>query len=100
MSGAPSKAASDDIFEKRMRDGRPTEVQADDKRYLWHPFTQQELWEGEDQVVIDHAEGCYLFDAKGRRYLDGISSLWVNVHGHRRPEINAAITAQLDRVAH
>src|SRR5207249_8577690 len=63
-------------------------------------FTQQELWEAEDQVVIDHADGCYLFDTEGRRYLDGVSSLWTNVHGHRRPEINAAITAQLDRVAH
>ncbi|MBM2809269.1 MAG: bioA [Chloroflexi bacterium] len=75
-------------------------VEADDKHYLWHPFTQQEIWEAEPQLVIDRADGCYLFDSEGRRYLDGVSSLWVTAHGHRRAEINAAIIDQLDRVAH
>ena len=71
-----------------------------DKHYLWHPFTQQQDWEAESQIVIEQAEGSYLIDIEGKRYLDGISSLWVNVHGHKRPEINQAIIAQLERVAH
>ncbi|HWS85112.1 MAG TPA: adenosylmethionine--8-amino-7-oxononanoate transaminase, partial [Ktedonobacteraceae bacterium] len=57
-------------------------------------------WEAEPQIVIERAEGCYLIDIEGKRYLDGISSLWVNVHGHNRQEINQAIIAQLERVAH
>ena len=71
-----------------------------DKHYLWHPFTQQQDWEAEPQLVIERAEGSYLIDIEGKRYLDGISSLWVNVHGHNRQEINQAIIAQLERVAH
>lgn len=71
-----------------------------DKHYLWHPFTQQQDWEAEPQLIIERAEGCYVIDSEGKRYLDGISSLWVNVHGHNRPEINQAIIAQLERVAH
>lgn len=71
-----------------------------DKHYLWHPFTQQRDWEAESQLVIERAEGSYLIDIEGKRYLDGISSLWVNVHGHNRQEINQAIVAQLERVAH
>ena len=66
-----------------------------DKRYLWHPFTQQQDWEAEPQIIIERAEGSYLIDTEGKRYLDGISSLWVNVHGHLRQEINQAIIAQL-----
>lgn len=76
------------------------ELERDDKRYLWHPFTQQQDWEAEPQVIIERAEGNYLIDVEGARYLDGVSSLWVNVHGHRRAEINQAIIDQLDRVAH
>lgn len=72
----------------------------DDKRYLWHPFTQQQAWESESPVIIERAEGSYLIDVAGNRYLDGVSSLWVNVHGHGRPEINQAIVEQLNRVAH
>ena len=71
-----------------------------DKYYLWHPFTQQQDWQAEPQLIIERAEGSYLIDIEGKRYLDGISSLWVNVHGHNRPEINQAIIAQLERVAH
>ena len=71
-----------------------------DKRYLWHPFTQQLDWEAEPQLIVERAESNYLIDAEGKRYLDGTSSLWVNVHGHRRPEIDQAIVDQLGRVAH
>lgn len=71
-----------------------------DKKYLWHPFTQMADWEKEEVLVIERAEGVYLIDTEGRRYLDGVSSLWCNVHGHRVPEINQAIRDQLDQVAH
>lgn len=77
------------------------ELAASDRRHLWHPFTQQQGWGGEDPiVVIDHAEGTNLYDSEGKAYIDGVSSLWCNVHGHRHPEIDAALAAQLGRVAH
>src|SRR5438874_9125128 len=73
-----------------------------DKQYLWHPFTHMWSWlaDEEQPLVITSAEGMYLIDSDGNRYLDGVSSLWCNVHGHRVPEIDAAIRAQLDKVAH
>jgi adenosylmethionine---8-amino-7-oxononanoate aminotransferase len=71
-----------------------------DHRHLWHPFTQQRDWSHEEPLVIERAEGTDLIDAAGRRYIDGVSSLWCNVHGHRHPLIDAAIREQLDRVAH
>jgi adenosylmethionine-8-amino-7-oxononanoate aminotransferase len=71
-----------------------------DHRHLWHPFTQMQEWLVEDPVVIDSGDGVFLVDTLGRRYLDGVSSLWCNVHGHRVPEIDAAIVAQLGRIAH
>jgi adenosylmethionine---8-amino-7-oxononanoate aminotransferase len=73
---------------------------ADDQRYLWHPFTQQRGWEREDPVVVTHADGCWLTDDQGRRYIDGVSSLWCTVHGHRHPALDIAVKDQLDRVAH
>ncbi len=71
-----------------------------DHRHLWHPFTQMEGWLAEDPLIVDGAEGVYLVDTLGNRYLDGVSSLWCNVHGHRVAELDDAIRAQLDRVAH
>ena len=71
-----------------------------DRKVLWHPFTPMLEWFREDPLVIERGEGNYLVDTDGRRYLDGVSSLWVTVHGHARPEINEAIRAQLDRLAH
>ncbi|MDQ6605047.1 MAG: adenosylmethionine--8-amino-7-oxononanoate transaminase [Actinomycetota bacterium] len=74
---------------------------AADRRHLWHPFTQQLGWcEDGAPVVIDHAEGTNLYDTDGHAYIDGVASLWCNVHGHRRREIDEAIRAQLGRVAH
>ncbi len=67
---------------------------------VWHPFTQMSEWTEEAALVIRSGEGCRLFDDKGRAYLDGISSLWCNVHGHRVPEIDEAIRAQLGKIAH
>ncbi|MCK6504299.1 adenosylmethionine--8-amino-7-oxononanoate transaminase [Myxococcota bacterium] len=79
----------------------PTQLEAWDLAHLWHPFTQQDEWEADaPPLVIDRAEGVELIDVHGRRYLDGVSSLWTNVHGHRVPRIDAAVRAQLDRVAH
>lgn len=68
-----------------------------DLRAVWHPFTQQAEWL---PLVIVEGEGNYLIDETGRRYLDGVSSLWANVHGHRHPHIDAAVSAQLGRIAH
>ncbi len=66
---------------------------------LWHPFTQQQAWTAEEAPVIVRGDGCELIDADGRRFLDGTSSLWCNVHGHRVHELDEAIRAQLG-VAH
>jgi adenosylmethionine-8-amino-7-oxononanoate aminotransferase len=71
-----------------------------DHDHLWHPFTQQRDWVAEEPLMIESAEGTELIDAEGRRYLDGVSSLWCNVHGHRHPAIDEAVREQLDRVAH
>jgi adenosylmethionine-8-amino-7-oxononanoate aminotransferase len=77
------------------------DLAAADRRHLWHPFTQQQGWtEEEPPLVIDHGEGTNLYDREGNAYIDGVSSLWCNVHGHRHPAIDAAVRAQLDRVAH
>ena len=72
-----------------------------DRRHVWHPFTQQLGWcEEEPPLVIDRGNGTNLYDVDGNAYIDGVSSLWCNVHGHRHPAIDSAIRAQLDRVAH
>jgi adenosylmethionine---8-amino-7-oxononanoate aminotransferase len=71
-----------------------------DRRYVWHPFTRMDQWVADEPLVIERAEGCWLVDTDGRRYLDGNASLWVNVHGHRRPELDQALIAQVERVAH
>ncbi len=71
-----------------------------DQRYVWHPFTQMGDWLDGRPLVIERAEGNYLIDTEGNRYLDGISSMWVNLHGHDHPKIRRAIHEQLDRLAH
>jgi adenosylmethionine-8-amino-7-oxononanoate aminotransferase len=76
------------------------DLKAWDHAYVWHPFTQMQDWLDEDPVVIARGEGNYLIDVQGKRYLDGVSSLWCNMHGHTRPELNAAIADQLDQIAH
>ena len=75
-------------------------LRAADRAHVWHPFTQMRGWQAEDAPIIERGEGSLLFDTDGHAYIDGVSSLWCNVLGHRRPEIDAAIRAQLDRVAH
>ena len=71
-----------------------------DRSVLWHPFTQQQSWMDEDFPVIDCADDTTLYDTEGNAYIDGVSSLWCTVHGHRHPSLDAAIRRQLDAVAH
>ena len=71
-----------------------------DKAHVWHPFTPMLEHGREETPIIVSGDGFYLIDSDGRRYLDGVSSLWCNVHGHRVPEIDAAIRSQLDDIAH
>ena len=71
-----------------------------DKRYLWHPFTQMQDWLTEAPVIIERGEGCYLIDIAGNRYIDGVASMWTNIHGHNHPKLNTALKAQLDKIAH
>ena len=68
-----------------------------DRTVVWHAFSQMVDYDG---LIIDSAEGAWLTDIDGKRYLDGASSLWCNIHGHRHPHIDQAIRDQLDRVAH
>ncbi len=75
-------------------------LQEYDRKYVWHPFTQMREWEAEPPLVIVGGEGSWLIDNDGNRYLDGVASVWTNVHGHCKPEINAALKAQVDRLEH
>ncbi len=80
--------------------GRNRRLEELDRRYLWHPFTQMKEWEEGVPLIISEGRGSFLKDVYGRWYLDGVSSLWVNVHGHRKQEIDDAVKAQLDRISH
>lgn len=71
-----------------------------DHKYLWHPFTQMRTWLADQPLIIERGEGNYLIDLNGRRYLDGVSSLWCNVHGHRKARLDQALREQIDRIAH
>ena len=76
------------------------DLAAADRAYLWHPFTQQRGWVEEDPLIVERGEGTDLIDVDGNRYIDGVSSLWCNVHGHAHPRIDAAVRDQLSKVAH
>jgi adenosylmethionine---8-amino-7-oxononanoate aminotransferase len=71
-----------------------------DKKYLWHPFTQMKEWIDGEPLIIKRGEGCHLIDVEGRRYIDGVSSLWVLVHGHGKKEILDALKEQADKLCH
>ncbi|HEY7532741.1 MAG TPA: adenosylmethionine--8-amino-7-oxononanoate transaminase, partial [Nitrospiraceae bacterium] len=71
-----------------------------DRKYIWHPFTQMQEWEQEEPLIIERGKGPYLIDTDGRKYLDGTSSIWVNLHGHCHPRLNRAIHKQLKKIAH
>jgi len=79
---------------------KPEQLEQWDKDYVWHPFTQMREHRKEKPLIIERGEGSYLFDVEGKKYLDGISSLWVTVHGHGKEEINRAIKEQLEQLAH
>jgi adenosylmethionine-8-amino-7-oxononanoate aminotransferase len=87
------------VSDRHARPQPPTtdDLRAWDRDVYWHAFTQMSEYV---PLIIDRAEGCTLIDIDGREYLDGVSSLWCNVHGHRHPKIDAAVREQLDRVAH
>lgn len=74
-----------------------------DKKNIWHPFTQMADWINDrpsKPLIIDKANNVYLYDVDGRRYIDGVSSLWVNILGHRNSLIDKAIKAQINKVSH
>ncbi|CAD7358637.1 adenosylmethionine-8-amino-7-oxononanoate transaminase [Staphylococcus sp. HGB0015] len=71
-----------------------------DLEYVWHPFTQMGVYAEKEPIIIESGKGSYLYDTKGRRYLDGYASLWVNVHGHQNQQLNRAIQKQLKSIAH
>lgn len=85
---------------KRSAPSPAARIEKLDKKHVWHPFTQMQDWEQEPQIIIERGRGNLLADVHGRTYLDGVSSLWVTVHGHRKKEIDRAISSQLGRIAH
>ena len=76
---------------------RDSDLRELDRRVLWHPFTQMAEW---DPLVIARGEGNYLVDTDGHRYLDGVSSLWCNVHGHSHPRLDRALRDQAAKLQH
>ena len=76
------------------------QLEQDDKAYVWHPFTQMQDYLEEQPLIIESGDGVMLRDIYGKEYIDGVSSLWCNVHGHRKKVIDEAIKGHLDRVAH
>jgi adenosylmethionine-8-amino-7-oxononanoate aminotransferase len=76
------------------------DLAAKNKQYIWHPFTQMKDYIEDQPVIIAEGKGLKLIDVNGKEYWDGVSSIWLNVHGHNVRELNEAITQQLDKVAH
>jgi len=71
-----------------------------DKKFIWHPFTQMKDYMDMEPLIIERGEGCYLVDVEGRRYIDGVSSLWVLVHGHGKKELVEAVQRQAESICH
>lgn len=90
----------DRIIYEKSQDVKSRRLKEWDKKYIWHPFTQMKDYLKEDNPVIEEARGNYLKDTGGKWYLDGVASLWVNVHGHRNSAIDNAVKRQLSKVAH
>ena len=76
------------------------ELESDDKQHIWHPFTQMKEYIEEKPLIIEEGEGVYLKDIYGNSYIDGVSSLWVTTHGHRKKEIDDAIIRQIKKISH
>jgi adenosylmethionine---8-amino-7-oxononanoate aminotransferase len=81
-------------------DATRQELEQWDRDHVWHPFTPMQAYAAEAPLIIERAHGSMLVDVDGREYIDGVSSLWCNVHGHRVPELDDALRAQLEQVAH
>ncbi|MEJ2038286.1 MAG: adenosylmethionine--8-amino-7-oxononanoate transaminase [Desulfosarcinaceae bacterium] len=79
---------------------RNRQLEADDKAHIWHPFTQMQDWLQEKPLIVEKGQGNQIIDIEGKHYIDGISSLWTNVHGHRQPKLDQALRDQIDRIAH
>lgn len=79
---------------------RSKEIEAKDKKYIWHPFTQMKGWLGEPATVIESGQGVTLRDMDGGEYLDAFSSYWCNIHGHGEPRLARALTRQMGKIAH
>jgi len=75
-------------------------LESTDRTYFWHPFTQMKVYEEEGGIIFERGEGVYLYDIYGNKYIDAISSLWCNIHGHNHPKLNQALINQLNKVAH
>src|SRR3972149_2734212 len=90
----------DEVLEPSGMDATRRQLEDWDHEHLWNPFTQMQQYAAARPLIIDRAEGCFLIDLDGHRYIDGVSSLWCNIHGHRKPALDHAIRDQLDRVAH
>ncbi len=71
------------------------ELQAKDLQYIWHPCSQMKDYESFPPIIVARGEGAYLYDLEGKRYLDAISSWWVNLFGHSHPRLNQALQAQV-----
>lgn len=77
-----------------------SKIKSYDLDYVWHPFTQMKEYGEDEPLVIEGSDGVYLIDSEGKRYIDGVSSLWVNIHGHKVKKIDAAIKKQIDKISH
>ncbi len=91
------------VFAKMKTRGYNTKALVeDDVKYIWHPFTQMKEYEREEPAppIIEKGDGVFIYDTDGQRYLDGVASLWVNIHGHRQPQLDAALIEQAGRLAH
>jgi len=83
-----------------MNPQRREQLEKWDRDHLWHPFTPMDQYAAERPLIIERGEGALLIDVDGNAYIDGVASLWCNVHGHRVAELDAALRSQLDRLAH
>ena len=83
-----------------MQDRETESDLARDFENIWHPCTQHKDFETIKPLMVERADGVYLFDRQGKRYLDAISSWWVNLLGHNHPRLNAALNSQLEKMAH
>ncbi len=79
---------------------RNKQLEIDDQKYIWHPFTQMQDYESEKPLIIEEGNGCILKDTYGNEYIDGVSSLWTNVHGHRKEKLDDALRKQTNKIAH